>query len=277
MESPAGIDYHLHSEFSFDSTTPMEMYTLRALNLGMDEIGFSEHWDFDPEDDGYGTYHYERARETFLRLQEKYRARIQLRFGVEITYQEEREEEILERLRGKEFDYVIGSIHLPEGIAITNPSEAKLFFQHASPEEAYLPYFRDLLNAAKSGIFQILGHFDVFKRYGSQFLGPFHPGEYAREVKAILKEAVRTGTALEINTSGLRHHPLETYPGGEICKMYRDLHGTRFTFGSDAHRVEELSFEYPSACRLLEEVGISEWTTFSKKRAGSRPFRNRPG
>ena len=40
-------DTHMHSSFSLDSDTPMESMILRAMELGLDGICFTEHMDTD--------------------------------------------------------------------------------------------------------------------------------------------------------------------------------------------------------------------------------------
>ena len=40
-------DYHCHTDFSSDSSTPMEEMIKRALSLGMTHLCFTEHMDFD--------------------------------------------------------------------------------------------------------------------------------------------------------------------------------------------------------------------------------------
>ena len=39
-------DYHLHTEFSDDSSEPMENQVKRAIELGLDEICFTDHVDY---------------------------------------------------------------------------------------------------------------------------------------------------------------------------------------------------------------------------------------
>ena len=40
-------DYHLHSSFSGDSEAPMESMILRGIELGLTQMCFTEHMDFD--------------------------------------------------------------------------------------------------------------------------------------------------------------------------------------------------------------------------------------
>lgn len=44
-ESLLTADYHVHTDFSDDSRAPMDAVVRRALELGLDEICFTEHVD----------------------------------------------------------------------------------------------------------------------------------------------------------------------------------------------------------------------------------------
>ena len=51
-------DYHLHTSFSGDSTTPMEAMIQRGIELGLTSMCFTEHMDMDyvylkPEEEGF--------------------------------------------------------------------------------------------------------------------------------------------------------------------------------------------------------------------------------
>ena len=41
------IDYHVHTEFSNDSDYPMEKVVQDAIAMGLDEICFTDHVDYD--------------------------------------------------------------------------------------------------------------------------------------------------------------------------------------------------------------------------------------
>ena len=52
-------DYHVHTYYSDDSECPMEDMINRALQLGLDEIAFTEHVDYGVKTDlncDYATY-----------------------------------------------------------------------------------------------------------------------------------------------------------------------------------------------------------------------------
>jgi histidinol-phosphatase (PHP family) len=53
------VDYHVHSTFSCDGRSSINDLCEKAIELKFREIGFSEHVDFDPSDEGFGFFDYE--------------------------------------------------------------------------------------------------------------------------------------------------------------------------------------------------------------------------
>lgn len=50
------VDYHVHSNFSCDGKSTLFEMSQRAIDLGIEEIGISEHMDFEPKDWGLGFF-----------------------------------------------------------------------------------------------------------------------------------------------------------------------------------------------------------------------------
>ena len=72
----------------------------------------------------------------------------------------------------------------------------------------------------------------------------------------MLRELAESGTALEVNSSGLRHSIGETYPGPWAVRRFRELGGTRVTMGSDAHLPDSFAFGLEEACEILAAAGF---------------------
>ena len=71
-----------------------------------------------------------------------------------------------------------------------------------------------------------------------------------------LTALVEHGIALEVNASGLRQLPRETYPAAPIVERYLALGGGQVTIGSDAHRTEWFSYGLGEAYRLVAAAGV---------------------
>jgi histidinol-phosphatase (PHP family) len=262
------LDLHVHSTCSGDGASSIAEYAVRAEALGLIEVGLAEHVDFDPRDQDHrfldlAGYHQEVAAARALV------SRVRLRQGVEIAYQSCREGEIREWLDGQRWDFVVASVHLvdyADGWAIiSEPRTANSYFAHHTARQAYLPYFKELLSAAHSGLADILGHFDLVKRHGVNYYGPFEPDQYEDEIRSVLRAAVHSGTALEINSSGLRQSPGEPYPGLAVLHWYRELGGEILTVGSDAHHVGYLGAGIDQALGLARMAGFRAIATFQQR------------
>jgi histidinol-phosphatase (PHP family) len=263
------VDLHVHSDCSADGRSTIGEYARQAQALGLSEVGFCEHVDLDPRDQDYGfldVQRYEREIES-ARLQAP---GVQLRKGVEIAYQSRREDEIRAWLGQGGYDYVVLSVHLvdyADGWAIVSePDTTGAYFAGHSARQSYVPYFEELLRAAKSGLGQVLGHLDLIKRYGVQCYGPFDPVGLEDEIRAVLVAAVEHGVGLEVNTSGLRQSPGEPYPGLTLLRWYRELGGEILTMGSDAHHVDDLGAGLSEAMAMARQVGFRAIATYERQR-----------
>jgi histidinol-phosphatase (PHP family) len=262
------VDLHVHSTCSADGGSSITEYAARAQALGLVEVGLAEHVDFDPRDQDYGYLDlagYDREMAAAQALVPG----IRLRQGVEIAYQTCREEEIRGWLAGQSWDFVVASVHLvdyaDDWAIISEPRTTGGYFAQHNARQAYPPYFEELLRAARSGLADVLGHFDLVKRYGVDYYGPFEPAHYEDEIRSVLRAMVDNGLALEINTSGLRQTPGEPYPGLEVLRWYRQLGGAALTVGSDAHHVADLGAAIDDALSLARVAGFRAVATFKNR------------
>ncbi len=248
------IDYHLHSEFSIDSDGSLVDYCKKALNIELTGIGFSEHIDFDPRDNGFGFYSDLIFSINLNILKALYVKQLSIFKGVEITYQPQYMNKISSFLKDTILDYVIGSIHfIDDWIISSSDLEETKRFRDISQKAAYQRYFIELRELVKSDFFEILGHFDIITRYGSLVYGNYNPAEYLEIIEDTLKILISNGKVLEINSSGLRNNPKTTYPHPYILRLYAELGGDTVVLSSDAHCPEFTGFEF----RELKEIALS--------------------
>ena len=155
-------DCHMHSFFSSDSEAPTEEMVKRAVELGLPAICLTDHYDMD-----YSTGEFQLDTPAYAakirELQEKYRDKIDIRFGVELGLQLHLKERMEEYVNAWPFDYVIGSMHVIDG---KDP-----YYEDAFPdwtaEELYRAYFRATAENIRvtSTISRRLGHLDYVVRY----------------------------------------------------------------------------------------------------------------
>jgi len=261
-------DLHIHSRCSSDAESSIADYVRQAAHLGLAEVGFCEHADFDPRDRGYGTLDLARYNRDLAQAQAMIPG-VRVRQGVEITFQARLAAEIVTWLAGHQWDYVVTSVHLVDycdGWAIISERPAvEAYFRAHSARQAYLPYFEELLRAVESGIGDVLGHFDLVKRYGTEIYGSFEPAVFEEEIRAVLRAAIERGTALEVNTSGLRQAPAEPYPAWTILRWFREMGGELVTIGSDAHDVQHLGAGLVEGESMARAAGFRAVVTFEQR------------
>ncbi len=267
--APVLVDLHVHSTCSIDGASMIEEYAAQAQGLGLTEVGFCEHVDLDKRDRGYGYLDPERYDAEMEAARAGGRG-VALRQGVEITYQSSLEKALGAWLAGHPWDYVVASVHLldyADGWAIISEPEAMgAYFASHTERQAYGPYFVELLRAVQSGMGDVLGHLDLVKRYGIRQYGPLDPAAFEEEIREVLGAAAQRGMGLEVNTSGLRQSPGETYPGLTVLRWFREMGGEIITIGSDAHHVDDLGNGIAQAQAMAQEAGFRAMATFEERR-----------
>ena len=229
------LDAHLHTDQSPDSSVHIDVYAAQAVERGIPEIAITDHVDFDPRDPAFEYTRYEDRERTVRDAAERWaRQGVTIRFGAELTYNRRWEADVREHLRRYRYDYVIGSVHdWPESPYW--PSRVRSFVQGRSLEEILEPYYAEIIAAARSGLFDTIGHLDVVKRYLHPMITAADLAERPDLQEPALEALIESGTVLEVNSSGLRYPGAETYPSAAVVSRYRELGGERVVVGSDAH------------------------------------------
>ena len=97
------------------------------------------------------------------------------------------------------------------------------------------------------------------------------PENYAKLYEPFLDAAKKSGCAIELNTAGLRKDCKEIYPSREILRLAFQK-SVPITFGSDAHKPEEVGMNFAEAMQLARSVGYSNCCKFEKRRCKWSPF-----
>jgi len=249
------IDAHMHTDLSPDSRVPMELYAAQAFERGIPEIALTDHLDFMPGAPAYAYADYPRRERLIRDLQDRWAGKVRIRFGVELTYESRYQDQIREHLQTHRYDYTIGSAH-----AMSDGPYAKhrvaSFAAGKTIAEAVAPYFAEVLGAIRSGLFDTIGHLDQCKKW---MLPWFAPADYAAApelYEPLLVALVESGTALEVNSSGLRQAAHETYPAAWVVARFRELGGRRVTVGSDSHLPHCFAFGLEEACEIVAAAGF---------------------
>ena len=276
-------DYHLHTEFSDDSTELMEAQIERAIELGFNEICFTDHVDYGTKKDwtdgeleyrggdGIGTpvdliqplvnVDYPAYFDKLHRMKAIYGGRITIKQGLEFGVQTHTipQFEKLFRNYESELDFILLSMHQVNNKELWTQDFQKDYCQKDYNEL----YYKELYEVMKSyKNYSILAHLGLIVRYDLQGRYPFKLVE--DQVAEILKLAIKDGKGIELNTSTWHYGLDDTMPSGDILDLYRDLGGKIVTIGSDGHTTKYLGDHYDDAVRILKEKGFTELATYDR-------------
>ena len=246
-------DYHIHTAWCGHATGQMEEYVLRAVELGLPEMGFSEHLPAEipiadkvcPTPDEM-----EKLLDEFHRLRTAYAGKLALRLGGEADFFPGNEMNVERMKADYKLEYVIGSVHFIDGWAFDHPDYVD-GFSARSVEAVYRGYFELVARAADTRLFDYIGHLDLPKKFGHR-----PNGGCLRFAENAIARMAATGTGFEINTAGKDKPVGEFYPSKELVVACREA-GVKLTFGSDSHAPEQVGRYFDAARDLATAAGYT--------------------
>ena len=250
------IDLHNHTTRCNHAEGSVDEYIQRAIEVGIDIYGFSEHAPMD-FDEHYRLNFNEMSAYTqdVLRLKEEYKDDIKILLGYEVDYLKGH---IDQRVISADVDYMIGSVHFLDKWGFDNP-EFKHEYQNKNIDDIWQEYFNNIEAMAKTNYFDIVGHLDLIKIFN------FMP---QKEIHLIatpaLKAIKKANMVLELNTAGLRKPCQEIYPAPSLLELAYEL-DIPITFSSDAHAIGQVGFKYDEAVQLAKSVGYTQAVTFEQR------------
>jgi len=265
----AMYDYHMHLEQGSLTMDWLQRFLGKAQEVGITEIGITEHlYRFrEAKTILWNDHVAERSVHTvaeYGRLVEQAKARgLPVKFGLEADYVPGREDQIAKVLSLFPLDFVIGSVHwLGDWGFDLDPAS----WQGRSVEEAYRRYYDTLALAAESGLFDVIGHPGNIAYYG------FRPDPSVREKleDGFLERVARLHVTLEINSGGLLRPARELFPRPETARRIVQM-GFSVSTGSDAHRPQDVGYDFPHLYRTLKEWGLKEVACFSERKRTPKP------
>ena len=240
----------------------------QAIKAGLEEIGFSDHSPM-PKDDFDEWRMADRQLDEYVRKVEQARKdhpNLIIRLALEVDYIPGYEDWIRQLARRHPWDYFIGSVHyISDSWAIDSPNQISQWKSRPALE-VWTKYLERLTMAAESGLFEIIGHADLCKKFC------FYPEEDCTPLFIrFLEAASRHNVAMELNTAGLRKDCKEIYPSPSIVQLARKA-GVRITFGSDAHAPEEVGMNFREAIQLARSAGYTHSCRFIQRRREEIPL-----
>ncbi|TQS39673.1 PHP domain-containing protein [Cryptosporangium phraense] len=275
-------DGHVHTQFSWDAPFGnMERTCARAVELGLPSIAFTEHADFgrtilvdsDPTHlPGWLAAHTDEhgvvtppdlAVENYLaevaRCRELFPG-LRILTGVELSEPHWHARRTADLIDLGGFDRILGSVHnlrhvddRTQEVREYDSGDAYRVLATETVIRSYLAEVEKL--ATGSDAFGVLAHIDFPVRYWPSGAAPFDPATFEEEYRVALRALARSGRALEVNT----RVPLDPV----IVRWWYQEGGETLTFGSDAHRPDDLANGLREAAAMVETIGF---------RPGAHPY-----
>jgi histidinol-phosphatase (PHP family) len=263
------LDYHIHTKFCGHASGEMDEYVQAARRQPLREMGFADHlpmlkW----AQPGYAMG-FETLPE-YIRLVQHLQCQypdFPIKLGIEADYYSPDEEQATKDLLAQyPFDYVYGSVHFLDGWAIDDPRYMQKW-EEQDVNRVYEQYFTVLQQAIRSGIFDIIAHFDLPKKFG------YKPTrDLSGPIERTVKCCQECGVAVEINTAGLRKPVKEMYPAPQILRLLKHYE-VPIVLGSDAHRPAEVGQDFELARTVAEGFGYTAVAVFEQRKiVGAYPL-----
>lgn len=258
------VDYHLHTNLCGHASGGIDDYLGQAVRKGIREVGFSDHFPLYfllPGETISGYAMSENQLPLYVELVQQ-SARVyplKVKLGIEVDYVPGFEKKLAAELATYPFDYVTGSVHFIDGWGFDNPAEIEEY----SKRDLYLvyeQYFNLVQQASLTGLFDVMAHPDLVKKFGFRLERDLTP--LYEETARVFKKA---GVCVELNSAGLRYPAREIYPTPALLQVFY-RHGIPVTLGSDAHAPEQVGAGLDVALRLAKAAGYREVTLFSRRK-----------
>lgn len=260
-------DYHTHTLRCGHAGGMARDYVEAAVRLGLSEIAVTDHIPlyFLPGDDPLPEFamaaseldeYVAEVRE----LAREYRGRIDVLLGIEADFVEGHEDELTSILERYEWDVVLGSVHWVAGDWIDSPG-AERRHEVDGTEFLWKEYFRLLTRACGTGLFDVMTHFDLPKKFGNHC-----PRACEEAGEEAVKAAARSGVAIEVSSAGLRKKVAEEYPGPGLLQKLVEA-GTPIVFSSDAHAPAEVGWGRDLVRGAAIRAGAKSHVSFRNRQA----------
>lgn len=287
------VHLHQHGPYTGHGPPPgeyppghIEAYVDVALGRGVTELCFTEHlyrcvesepvlgrfWGDEPKSDLAAQTERFVTEDRTLSLEAYVAAVLDAKdrglpvlLGLEVDFFPETIDAVIDLIKPYPWDLLVGAVHWIGGWSFDHPDVVHEFMRRGV-RQAYEDFFALETALAESGTVDVLAHVDLIKLFGHQLDEP--PNDLYQPV---VDAAVRSGTAVEINASGLDKFTGEPFPGPELLKAFFAA-GVPITLASDAHLPDEAGRGIDQAAVLAASVGYENRLRFSQRAATEVPL-----
>ncbi|MCR4941725.1 MAG: histidinol-phosphatase [Campylobacter sp.] len=250
------VDLHNHTVLCNHASGTIDEYIQKAIENKTQIFGFSDHnpMNFD-----------EKYRMSFAQMKDyenavisarkRYEKDIKITLGYEVDFLQGYMDD---RVLNAKVDHLIGSVHFIGTWGFDNP-EFIGEYQNKDIDEIYRLYFECETALAKSGKFDIVGHFDLLKLF------KFLPKTDIRILAKPALEAIKKANlVMEINSAGFRKPIGEQYPSLQILELMKEL-DIDITFGSDAHSPQQVGLNGEICEKIAKDLGYTQAVYFENR------------
>lgn len=223
-------NYHTHTWRCNHAKGTEREYVERALEAGLQTLGFSDHGPYIFPGSYYSTFRMRMDQlggyvRTVLALREEYKGKIHIPLGFELEYYPNLFPMLLPVLRDQPIDYLLLGQHFV-GDEIGD-SYNGVVTQDVRQLERYVD---QTIDAMQTGLFTYFAHPDLINFQGSR-------KDYRLQMRRICREAKSCGIPLEYNLLGLSGG--KNYPSRVFWELAAE-EGCPVILGRDAHDPESL-------------------------------------
>lgn len=253
------IDGHIHSPYCPHGTKDtFYEYINRAIELGYDEITFTEHAPLpegfeDPvpdKDSGMKKDYLKEYLRDLEELKKEFQNKITIKSGLEIDYIEGYEAETKQFLDtcGPLLDDSLLSVHflLKDGtydcLDFSSGNFEKMIGVYGSVDSIHQTYYTTVLRSVSADLGNYkpnrIGHITLADKFKKDFPPE---GSFQKKIDEILKEVAKRGMELDYNGAGFFKKGCGvSYPPPEVARQAMKM-GIPLVYGSDAHQAKDLN------------------------------------
>lgn len=263
------FDCHAHTLHSHDSAAPVADMCAAAVDAGLTGIAITDHCDCEYAASDHVFERIEGSVKDAIKEKADLADRLSVMRGVELgdaLFDPAFADFIVSAFP---FDVILGSVHAVRTKKNDAPFSRIDFSDWSKKElDTYLrQYFADVGETLLRFDFDTVSHLTVPFRYIN---GKYNKGmdvlSYLDPIGEILRETIRVGKVLELNTQGVTANAAPIHPTEEIIDLYLSLGGTEFCLGSDAHTPVGVGNGVCYGAQLLWKKGVKDLYYFSDRK-----------
>ncbi len=222
-------NYHTHTYRCSHASGTEEEYILRAIEGGIEYMGFSDHMPLRFSNGNESGYRVpvSAAKEycsCINKLKDKYKDKIDINVGFEMEYYPEFFDSMLKNAVEYGAEYLILGQHYLKSENNNNPIPSIIKNFNVEDLKTYVSV---IVSAIKTGVFTYVAHPDIFNFQGSTSV-------YCEEMRKICSASREYNIPLEINFLGIREK--RNYPNEDFWQVAGE-EKSPVTFGFDSHDV----------------------------------------